>query len=74
MGMKLSIIRHAQAVDYVAIGSDGERTLTEKGSEQSTGLGRYLREAEQLPDIVLSSPVLRARQTAELLCQAAQCG
>ena len=51
-GMKLSIIRHAQAVDYVAIGSDGERTLTERGSEQSTSSGRYLRETEQLPEIV----------------------
>ena len=64
--MKLSIIRHAQAVDC-----DGERCLTEKGTQQSTSLGHYLRRTEQLPELVLTSPVFRARQTAELLCQAA---
>ena len=69
--MKLSIIRHAQAVDFDAVTFGGDRGLTEKGIKQSQSLGDHLARSEQLPDIVLSSPVLRARQTAEVLCQSA---
>ena len=69
--MKLSIIRHAQAVDFGAIAFGGDRELTKKGIEQSQRLGEHFTESGLLPDIVLSSPVLRARQTAEILCQSA---
>lgn len=69
--MKLSIIRHAQAIDFGTLAFDDARQLTEKGIKQSQSIGEHLLETGQLPEIVLSSPTLRAKQTAEILCQSA---
>jgi len=60
--MRLVIVRHAEA----APGSPDElRTLTPRGHEQARELGRRLREEVGEPDAVLTSPLLRARQTAQ---------
>jgi phosphohistidine phosphatase len=62
--MRLVIVRHAEA----APGSPDElRTLTPKGHEQARELGRRLREQLGTVDAVLSSPLLRARETAQAL-------
>ena len=59
--MRLLIVRHAEA----APGSPDElRTLTESGREQARELGRRLRDGGVQADTVLSSPLLRARETA----------
>jgi phosphohistidine phosphatase len=39
----------------------------EKGHEQSQRVGRFIKKHELTPDIVLSSPVLRAKETAKIL-------
>ena len=46
---------------------DELRTLTPAGREQARELGRRLREQGLEPDAVLSSPLLRARETAAAL-------
>jgi phosphohistidine phosphatase len=57
----LVLIRHADA----APGSPDElRALTPEGHEQSRRLGEQLRADGIEPDAVLSSPLLRARETA----------
>ena len=62
--MRLYIVRHAEA----APGSPDElRSLTAEGQEQARELGRRLREEGVVPDAVLSSPLLRARETANEL-------
>jgi phosphohistidine phosphatase len=62
--MRLLIVRHAEA----APGSPDElRTLTPDGREQARALGRRLRELCLEPDAVVSSPLLRARETAAAL-------
>ena len=62
--MRLYIVRHAEA----APGSPDElRALTAEGHEQARELGRRLREEGVVPDAVLSSPLLRARETANEL-------
>jgi phosphohistidine phosphatase len=62
--MQLLIIRHAEA----APGSPDElRPLSLKGREQATALGRRLHEEGLKPDAVVSSPLLRARETAAAL-------
>ena len=62
--MRVLIVRHAEA----GPGSpDDLRTLTTAGREQARGLGRRLREQGFEPDAVLSSPLLRARETAAAL-------
>jgi phosphohistidine phosphatase len=59
--MRLVLIRHAEA----APGSPDElRALTPGGHEQARRLGKRLRAEGIEPDAVLSSPLLRARETA----------
>jgi phosphohistidine phosphatase len=59
--MRLVLIRHADA----APGSPDEaRLLTAGGHEQARRLGEQLRRDGIRPDVVLSSPLVRARQTA----------
>jgi phosphohistidine phosphatase len=62
--VRLYIVRHAEA----APGSPDElRSLTPQGHEQARMLGRRLRDEGVAPDAVLSSPLLRARETAQEL-------
>lgn len=69
--MELLVIRHAKAEDHGHLGGDGARALVEKGIRQADRLGRWLRRVERLPEVVLTSPLVRARQTAEILCESA---
>lgn len=69
--MELILLRHGKAENYCPDG-DFSRALVEKGREQSRRAARLLKNAGVLPDIVLTSPLVRARQTAEEFCQAAE--
>ena len=68
--MDLIILRHGKA-ENTSIDGDFSRALVEKGREQARRAGERLKSAGVLPDIVLTSPLLRARQTADEFCQAA---
>lgn len=70
--MELLVIRHAKAEDHGHPGGDGERALVAKGFDQAARLGRFLKRIDRRPDVVLTSPLVRARQTAETMCQAAE--
>lgn len=62
--MRLVIVRHAEA----AAGTPDElRPLTPLGKEQARELGRRLRDELGEADAVISSPLLRARETAQAL-------
>ena len=61
----LWLLRHAEAVDGHP---DDERPLTERGIVQAQDAGRALEALHTHIDACLSSPKLRARQTAELAC------
>ena len=64
--MRVYLCRHAQA----ASGEPDElRPLTPEGEAQAVGLGEWLAAAETTPAIVVSSPLLRARQTAALVAR-----
>ena len=61
---------HAAGLSRIDIGDrDADVALSSRGEEQSFALGKWFatRTAEERPDIVLSSPYRRARQTAELI-------
>jgi len=60
--MLLCFLRHAEA-EPVA-GSDTERKLTSKGVEQAEKVGKFCLRNGLLPQIVLHSPLVRARETA----------
>lgn len=68
--MQLLLLRHGKAEDS-SPGGDFSRQLEEKGHGQAQHAARILATAEMLPDLVLSSPVVRARQTAETFTAAA---
>jgi phosphohistidine phosphatase len=64
--MDLYLVRHAEA----APGQPDElRPLTPSGREQARRLGEKLREAGVHPDVVLTSPLLRARETGLLIAR-----
>lgn len=61
--MLLYILRHAEAEAKIV--SDYERRLTLHGHEQAKSVGRFCWERKIFPEIILTSPVIRAKQTAE---------
>ncbi|OAI47518.1 hypothetical protein AYO44_09400 [Planctomycetaceae bacterium SCGC AG-212-F19] len=66
--MDLYVIRHADAQPLSeTITDDAERPLTDTGIAQSKALGQCLQRLGVRLDVVLTSPLLRARQTAEEL-------
>ncbi len=61
------LVRHAEAADPVADGDDAARPLVPKGIGQARALAKALRAWGVRPDVVLSSPRLRAAETAAAL-------
>jgi phosphohistidine phosphatase len=69
--MKLYLFRHGIAADREDFaGEDAERPLTEEGTRKTRLAARGLRRLAPELDLILSSPLRRARQTAELLVEA----
>ena len=68
--MDLILLRHGMAEDSHPDG-DFPRALVEKGREQARRAANLLKSAGLLPEIVLTSPLVRARQTADEFCQTA---
>ena len=65
--MQLIIIRHAIAVPHGTPGyADEERPLTPEGEAKFKEAARGLARAYDRPDALLTSPWLRARQTAAI--------
>lgn len=65
--MFIYFIRHAAAVDLDReIGEDAFRYLTEEGRKHSAEVAQKLREMGAEFDLILSSPQVRAVQTAEI--------
>jgi phosphohistidine phosphatase len=62
----LWLLRHAEAEDVLP---DDERPLTERGAMQADAAGRALAILGVQIDVCLSSPKLRAVQTAERACE-----
>ena len=67
--MELLIVRHAIAVERgdAAFANDDERPLTPEGIHKFRAAARGLRGLGVKPDRIVTSPLVRARQTAEIL-------
>ena len=65
--MKLWLVRHGDATDPDHGSSDHARQLTDMGRRQVSQLTRWLLEREDAPELILHSPLVRARQTAEAI-------
>lgn len=71
--MVLYLVRHAIAVENGTPGySDEDRPLTEEGIDRMQRAARGLARLIDPPDLIASSPLLRAKQTAEILAVALQ--
>ena len=68
--MELFLLRHGKAEDQHPDG-DAARALVEKGFAQARRAAEVLASAKLLPEIVLTSPLVRARQTADTFCETA---
>jgi phosphohistidine phosphatase SixA len=65
---ELYLLRHAHAGDPDGwTGDDAARPLSSKGEGQAERLGAFLAGTGFRPDAIVSSPKLRARQTAEIV-------
>lgn len=66
--MQLYLVRHADAGDPQAWnGDDDVRPLSEKGRRQSKRLGRFLSAIDLQPDALITSPKVRALDTARMV-------
>jgi phosphohistidine phosphatase len=69
--MELYLLRHAHAGDPAKWhGDDAERPLSAKGRRQSERLGALLASIRFRPDALVSSPKLRALETARIVGKA----
>ena len=67
--MILYIVRHAIAEDAGPQQDDSQRALTQKGRNKMRKIARGLKELEKQIDLILTSPYLRAAQTADILAK-----
>lgn len=65
--MKLYVMRHAVAEDAAASFHDFDRALTLKGRKRAREVARTLQHADEKPRVIISSPLVRALQTAEIV-------
>jgi phosphohistidine phosphatase len=65
--MKLYVMRHGPAEDAAATGRDADRVLTPAGRDRVRSVAHALADADEAPAFILSSPLVRALQTAEIV-------
>lgn len=64
------LLRHAKAVPGDAAGTrDFDRELSKRGAEEALRAGEAMNERNIRPQLILSSPAMRTRQTIELAIQ-----
>jgi phosphohistidine phosphatase len=68
---QLTLLRHAKSVQDLVYAVDRDRPLAERGRGDAETLGRFFAQAGVIPDMIASSPAVRARQTAEVLARTA---
>lgn len=75
MSMKLYLLRHGIAVERIGgpIQNDFQRPLTDEGIVELARVARALKRLNVKADLVVSSPLIRARQTAEIIREGLAC-
>jgi phosphohistidine phosphatase len=64
--LRIYILRHGIAEDAPPGGSDAVRALTQEGKKKSRAVLECARRAGVRPDVILTSPLKRAVETAEI--------
>jgi len=60
-------MRHGPAEDHADSGMDSDRALTVSGRERVRSVAKLLLELDEAPLVVITSPLVRAVQTAEVV-------
>jgi phosphohistidine phosphatase len=68
--MQLLLFRHGIAEDHGPDGTDASRRLTREGIEKTTEAARGLAKIADAPGVILTSPKVRAKQTADIVAEA----
>jgi phosphohistidine phosphatase len=71
---ELILLRHGQAETAEIDAPDADRPLNASGREEARRTALSLQGAGLVPELILLSPALRARETAELLCATMRIG
>ncbi|HPB75973.1 MAG TPA: histidine phosphatase family protein [Chromatiaceae bacterium] len=72
MPRELLLLRHAKSDWESGFLNDFDRPLAKRGRQDAPAVGEWLSQAGLIPDLVVSSPAARARETALLVCKAMQ--
>ncbi|CAN5781408.1 hypothetical protein BH23ACT4_BH23ACT4_07850 [soil metagenome] len=67
--LQLVLMRHGKSDWDVSYGADHDRPLAERGVRSARLMGRLLTDADQGPDLVVSSTAVRAHRTALLAAE-----
>jgi phosphohistidine phosphatase len=66
--MRVYFLRHGEAGDPAQwTGADSDRPLTAKGKERIAREGSTLRKLSLAPDLIVTSPLVRAKETAAIV-------
>lgn len=66
------LLRHAKSSWDDSSLDDFDRPLAKRGLKDAPRMGVFARESGYVPDLIISSPAERARQTTELFCESAE--
>src|SRR5437868_14257686 len=74
--MNLFILRHGLAVEpgTARFAKDSERPLTPKGKRKVSKIAKAMKAMELSFDVILSSPYVRARETAQIVAEGLNAG
>jgi phosphohistidine phosphatase len=67
-------MRHAKSDWGEGLAGDRERPLAKRGVKTARCMGRFISKVDAVPGLVLSSPAVRARTTAELAATSGKWG
>ena len=69
MNKELLLLRHGKS-DWGMDTDDFDRPLNNRGKRNAQQIGEWLEEHNLTPDLIISSPAIRALTTAEIVCEA----
>ncbi|HZW07871.1 MAG TPA: histidine phosphatase family protein, partial [Phycisphaerales bacterium] len=69
MSTTLIILRHGKAAPHDAYPTDHARPLVARGHAEAEFIGRHLADHGPRPNVILTSPVLRALTTAQVVAR-----
>lgn len=68
--LELYLIRHGLAGEHGSYPNDAKRPLTEEGKQKTQQVAKRLADFDLKFGLILTSPLVRARQTADILVEA----